>query len=130
MGIFDGGLGGVISGIFGALYPDAMLHPALRSETEGGSKITTYVGLDAPGRGIPAKAARSGVTWRMQQVEGYAPRNVAFSILTTCDGTGLPEPQVGWRITWPWPAGAVYVLEAPIDLDQAASHWTAMGRPL
>jgi hypothetical protein len=130
MGLLDGSVARLFAGVFGTFFPDAILHPRERTEIKGGSATAIYGGLAGQPGGIAAKVQRDKVTYAMRETEGYAPGDVAFLILSQLDGVGLPEPQPGWRMTWPAKGGALYSIEAPIDLDAAGSHWLARGRPV
>lgn len=124
MTLFDGA-GTLLTGVFGALYPDALLHRKTRgADTEGGSAAVTF------GDGDLAKVQQTRVTRRMMEAEGYAEKDVGFIILTRYEASELPAPMPGDRMTWPKESGSLYSLEVPIDLDDAASHWTARGRPV
>lgn len=130
MGLLNGDIANLFGGIFGAIYPDAMMHPRIRTDGSGGSATASYAGLGGVAGGIPCKVQRDKATFAMREQEGYAVGDVAFIILTQRDGFGLPEPVKGWRLTWPWPNGTLYSIEGPSDLDAAGSHWLVRGRPV
>jgi hypothetical protein len=130
MGLLDGGIARAFGGIFGALYPDALLHVPTRAETQGGSVTEARTGDAGQPEAMTVKAQRDAVTATMREAEGYEEKDVRFIILTRTAEYELPELPQGCHLTWPKLGGTRYSLQGPAALDGAASHYEVRGRPV
>lgn len=130
MGLLDGGVATLFGGVFGALYPDALLHVPVRAEATGGTVTDAFTGDPGQGAAMVVKAQRDDVTATMRAAEGYEEKDVRFIILTRAGNYELPELPQGCHLTWPKDGGERYSLQGPASLDGAASHWQVRGRPV
>lgn len=122
---------GLFGEVFGALYPDGMLHRKVRgAEDAGGSALAAFTGDAGEAPGDLVKVQLDSVTQAMREAEGYAEQDVRLIILSRYAGSGLPDPVTGDHVTALTPGGTRYSLEGPIIADAARSHWQVRARPV
>lgn len=114
---FFAGVGGILTSVFGAIYPDGALYRLTRTEQPNGDVTEAWASEDV-------KVQQDACTEAQRQQEGYSEKDVRLIVLQAIDGVAVAEPSeqdvVFSEGSW-W---ALFVVEA----DAVNSHWSMRGR--
>lgn len=113
MGLLDGGAARIMSGVFGGIYLDAIVHePSITEDGEGGGSRTFTPHA--------AKASYERITEQFRQAEGYVEGDQRIFILAH----GLPDIDTEWEISID---GQRWSIEQ-VDRDPARAYFDIRGR--
>lgn len=119
MSLIDGGISSVFGSVFGALYPDGLLHRDTSDPVfdDYGNVIALGGGSD-----IAIKVQRDACSYAMRQADGFVEGDVALIILA--DGLSV-EPTTDMQVTDG--TGQRWMIQS-VDKDAANSHFICRGR--